>query len=321
MIVDGVTERWCLITLLDTVLAFYASKDKSKQDCDRRKFDQYEALKQSIAAAVRMDDDVHVDLTSLPPLVSSVCNKVSEDHGTMAIDNNKGPPVSVSSFASAVTNESSAASSDLSITGWSVRVIDIESPWDSVLTLRKALIGKAMSKSWSKRDKCVGYLCELLSKRYDSSQPLPTAVTVTTTTTAIVTVSTMTTMTTASTTMGTITKGNDGHVVGNGELQGNYDGDKDGNGCHGNGSDNGKIKVTESCKDKTATESLSSSLTSTSDSTLNSTSNSTSTASIAAVTEAFPHTSPDDITDVLTHVATRILQKLEVTLNKKTLVL
>ena len=73
MVVDGVTtERWCHIALLDTLAAFSGMKEKSKRECERRRFDQYHSLKKAIVASiVHPQNIVGVDgkITTLPETV------------------------------------------------------------------------------------------------------------------------------------------------------------------------------------------------------------------------------------------------------------
>lgn len=49
--IDGAKEKWTYIVFLDCVLAFATHREFARTDCDRRRFDQYQALRESVCVA------------------------------------------------------------------------------------------------------------------------------------------------------------------------------------------------------------------------------------------------------------------------------
>lgn len=50
-IIDGAKERWRHILLFDTIVSFFLGKERGKQDCERRRFDQYTVFKDCVITA------------------------------------------------------------------------------------------------------------------------------------------------------------------------------------------------------------------------------------------------------------------------------
>jgi hypothetical protein len=65
MVVDGAKEKWCFIMLLDTLVAFTCKKEKRKHECERRRFDQYTALKESVMHAATKGQLVVLDQSQM----------------------------------------------------------------------------------------------------------------------------------------------------------------------------------------------------------------------------------------------------------------
>lgn len=51
ILVDGAKGKWRHLLLLDTISSFAVNREKSRAECERRRFDQYTALSESIANA------------------------------------------------------------------------------------------------------------------------------------------------------------------------------------------------------------------------------------------------------------------------------
>jgi hypothetical protein len=128
MIIDGVTDRWKSITLLDAVVAFSTMKERSRRDCERRSFDQYFSLRNSIYASV--------------------------------LELNFPQQSNTEEIKQQSLNAMSLFSSD----PFNLEISDVTAPWDSVQNLRETLIDKYMSKSWAKRQACVNSLCDQVAE-------------------------------------------------------------------------------------------------------------------------------------------------------------
>lgn len=50
-IIDGAKGRWRHVTLLDTLIAYGLGRERSKEDCERRRFNQYLALQEAVCFA------------------------------------------------------------------------------------------------------------------------------------------------------------------------------------------------------------------------------------------------------------------------------
>lgn len=50
-IIDGAKGRWRHVTLLDTLIAYGLGRERSKEDCERRRFNQYLALEEAVCFA------------------------------------------------------------------------------------------------------------------------------------------------------------------------------------------------------------------------------------------------------------------------------
>jgi hypothetical protein len=186
-LVDGATSKWCEIALLDTIVAFLTGGGiescKVKRERERRKFNQYQAFKDSIwailtetessqaNAALNSSDSIAADSTStvanlsVPPPSSSI--KIE----STSTDGNSTP---VTNDATALTRIVSSLPASTSVERTFV-VDDMSHPWDNIEILRTTLSETyiSRSKSWGRRYICVNYLCDKILSMRDAIESVP----------------------------------------------------------------------------------------------------------------------------------------------------
>jgi len=126
-VIDGAKDRWKHVMLFDTLVAFLLRREKSQVDCDRRRFNQYAALRES------------------------VCCVASESFIKY-------------SFAQIVIDEKALEieqSSGLNVMPGRIEIKDMSLKWLSLDNLRVHLLDHSTSKSWKKRKSSVDSLCTI----------------------------------------------------------------------------------------------------------------------------------------------------------------
>jgi hypothetical protein len=154
VIIDGAKDQWRHVLLLDAIVCFASFNERSKQDCERRRFDQYSILRESVSAACGSS------IVKLRYGEAALATESGVDFASQ-FSIAEGRLSNQESFPSDSSESKSIGEINFDdISGYSCQVVDVSPPWTDIETLRSNLLDGAARKSWKKRQRAVDLLCE-----------------------------------------------------------------------------------------------------------------------------------------------------------------